>query len=201
MPSCRWKIRLVSTHIIWLVFISPSHEQLHIMEIQATSKHITDTFNSSTTHLGAVTRSKVKVTSGALFPSPPRPRRTTVSPLRTDLILAEPRLGRMGGRVAVGTDIVVFFGLLWMIFYERVCNGGCCDDWSASLLCFGTRRPTLDLLPAIFRVNFAVVKVQAVCLIQLNVEGACLQKWRQRAPFLLPPLSSHLSSERYSLPW
>jgi hypothetical protein len=59
------------------------------------------------THLGAVTLSKVKVTSGGLLPSPPRPRRTTVSPLRTDLTLAVPRLGRMGGSVAVGRDIVV----------------------------------------------------------------------------------------------
>jgi hypothetical protein len=30
-----------------------------------------------------------------------------VSPLRTDLTLAVPRLGRMGGSVAVGRDIVV----------------------------------------------------------------------------------------------
>ena len=45
---------------------------------------------------GAVTRSKVKVTSGAVPPATAaRPRRMTVSPLRTDLILAVPRLGRM----------------------------------------------------------------------------------------------------------
>ena len=45
---------------------------------------------------GAVTRSKVKITSGADPPSAfARPSRTTVSPLRTDLILALPRLGRM----------------------------------------------------------------------------------------------------------
>lgn len=44
---------------------------------------------------GAVTRSNVKVTSGARPSAPGRPRRTTVSPLRTDLILAVPRLGRM----------------------------------------------------------------------------------------------------------
>ena len=49
---------------------------------------------------GAVTRSNVKVTEGAVLPSPPRPRRTTVSPLRTDLILAVPRLGRMVTMIA-----------------------------------------------------------------------------------------------------
>src|SRR6056300_442407 len=44
---------------------------------------------------GAVTRSNVKVTSGALPPFAARPRRTTVSPLRTLLTFAEPVAGRM----------------------------------------------------------------------------------------------------------
>ena len=48
------------------------------------------------THLGAVTRSKVKTTSGAGWPGAALPKRTTVSPLRTFFTRATPRWGRIG---------------------------------------------------------------------------------------------------------
>lgn len=61
-------------------------------------------------YLGAVTRSKVKTTSGALaFGVAALPRRTTVSPLNTFFTFATPREGRTGRNwlVAAGTGIEV----------------------------------------------------------------------------------------------
>ena len=67
------------------------------------------------THLGAVTRSNVKMTTGAFWPGAiGRPVRTTVSPLRTDLTVARPRLGSTGRIAAVGTgsDMVVWLAVV-----------------------------------------------------------------------------------------
>mmetsp|Transcript_1489 Transcript_1489/g.2139 ORF Transcript_1489/g.2139 Transcript_1489/m.2139 type:complete len:200 (-) Transcript_1489:2-601(-) len=54
--------------------------------------------------LGAVTRSNVKMTTGAFCPGAKgRPVNTTVSPLKTDLTVATPRLGSTGRIGAAGT--------------------------------------------------------------------------------------------------
>lgn len=65
--------------------------------------------NSVPTHLGAVTRSNVKMTTGAFCPGAKgRPVRTTVSPLKTDLTVATPRLGSTGRIGAAGTGRDMF---------------------------------------------------------------------------------------------
>ena len=63
-------------------------------------------------HRGAVTLSNVNTTTGALPPAVvDRPRRTTVSPLRTDFTVAVPVLGNTGriGFDAAGTGTFAIF--------------------------------------------------------------------------------------------
>lgn len=65
-------------------------------------------FYSKQTYLGAVTRSKVKMTTGGFCPGAVgRPVKTTVSPLKTDLTVARPWLGRTARGVEVGRDMVI----------------------------------------------------------------------------------------------
>lgn len=58
-------------------------------------------------YLGAVTRSKVNMTTGAFCPAAAgRPVNTTVSPLKTDFTVASPWLGKTArmGFAAIGME-------------------------------------------------------------------------------------------------
>jgi hypothetical protein len=72
---------------------------------------------------GAVTRSNVKVTSGALPPAPEaRPSRTTVSPERTLLTFADPVAGRM----------LIIFYINYLFIGDRIAFGWGCFGNNAS---------------------------------------------------------------------
>ena len=83
------------THRVSKITVFPTHKVLsHSREGNASgSSTLLFAFDAI---LGAVTRSNVKVTSGAFPPAAgARPRRTTVSPERTLLTFADPVAGRM----------------------------------------------------------------------------------------------------------
>jgi len=75
--------------------------------------------------LGAVTRSNVKVTSGALPPAAARPSRTTVSPERTLLTFADPVAGRM---------LIILILSLFICEEDAFCRAAMDTAWQVELL-------------------------------------------------------------------